>query len=469
MAEAGGGPEAEGQAKVPLLQRRYTRRQVLKAAAIETAVVGGAELSPLRPVRRLINWFTGSGKSSLVGSEPVLPDKTPDQSTVTATAPATETVVPTPTATEPPKPTSTPTERPATNTPEPTKTPENLASKWQIEVDGGVKGVSKGGVSVEQDILLMQQMLANFPKIGDVKVRLVPGSAGRAGTDYIEIGRELSADAIAYTTAFEIAHVYDVANNEVFLAKHLKPAQIAQLKTLREQALEDPVWGRDYPDLARMLTPAKTDLGINFGKGYSPAQVAQLSNLYPDGIWLGRRFDSGEPSLPIWEKLMPETYKKLDSYQKDNEGVTGLVTISDFLKIPNVAARVAELSKFDPLFAKAIEQINKDVDSFKLDNVKWNSAPAPIMTASGAFTGWYSLRNFVLDAVLSEAYLNGQPDVVKLVAATGKKTQLDSDLASMKTGADKEKLSGIIAAGTSFKVATSADKYMAALKSSASN
>ena len=143
--------------------------------------------------------------------------------------------------------------------------------------------------------------------------------------------------------------------------------------------------------------------------------------------------------------------------------------MNDFLKLPSVQSKVAELSASDPLFAKGIELISKDSESLKLENLNWNSTSAPILTASDGFSGWYCLKSFVLDSVLSEAYLKGDSFVVNLVNSRSKEVGSDKAqrfnyfLNSLKSTADSERFADLIAAGKSFKVATPGDKYIEAL------
>jgi hypothetical protein len=378
------------------------------------------------------------------------------------------TITAVPKATETTAPTQKPTEKPAPVTPEPTKVAEKPAAKWVVEVSPEVKAMPVGPEkrTIEQDLAIINSVVEKFPKIGNLKIVLTSQQQSEFDiqTQELKLGRDISAEALKWKIAHELTHYLDVALNETALSKYLTGLQIQELKDLREKALNDPVWGREYPVLDKIFNPLKESVILDSSKKYTEVQLVALANKYADAVWIGGRGNLGEQKVEPFRPFMKSTFDEIAKLAEVNANTAGFMTIDKFINSPEVKAKIDALGAKDPLFATAISLILEKKDLFDVTNAVWpNSyAAGPVLLTNAHLSGWKILPTFV-ELVLEDGYNAGDNRVLGAIPAGVDRKGAEVSMQAIKVMADREKLAELAGLQESFGVKTSAAGYFAKL------
>ena len=398
-----------------------------------------------------------------------------------------------------PEPIVTPTA--ASRTPAPTETPFTSEvkpkSEWTIVVDPAVEAkVSRE--TLDDDKVIIRSVIEKFPQIGNLKIILTSGhrSQFRVETQEVVIGRDFehfpkAHEGFKWDIAHEVSHYLDPELNGQALAAFLTPEQLSELKRLREVALADPVWGRDYPDLEKIFTPIKNRVDRELLERYPDWTVglAALTHFYPDAAWMGQRraaeYQNEEvPRIEVFEPDMREALKAIEAAGQEARDLADFNTIGQFLQKPEVSAKLAPLVAKNPVAVYALELIQKKGQLFDPKNVIWPArAPVPVYLQGKYVSDWWKSLPIYMHMVLAEAYLandqklrellpgrvdrNGiDPKRLEFIQQVERK-RIDSALQAIQQMADEEKFAELTAATVLFGAKTPISAIFEQLKEAA--
>lgn len=385
------------------------------------------------------------------------------EATITPTVAPTATREPTPEPTLPPtlEPTKPPTPKPTVQpTPTPTELPPKPQGNWVIEVDPEIRE-KISPQKIEEDLKRIQVVIDKFPQIGNLEIILKPPSGWRhvdyfdPSTQQIIIIRDYehfpraAPDDFEIGVAHEVSHYLDPELNYEALLAFLTEQQLDQLKKLREQALSDSFWGRDYPDLEKIFAQIKNQApyDLYFGKKYTQEQLANQTDFYPNAIWISTNIfhDSSEEFRPFRGSLSAE-FKTIEEYASARESQVRIrfvevVPMDPFFE--DQKEKIAALAAKNPVFAKAIELIKAKRLLFTHRNIiRYALTPVRAdLEGSTVAKMWRALPRYI-NIVLAEAILEGNTEVIDLFDPAELET-IKSELYVVQEVADAEKFANL--------------------------
>lgn len=335
-------------------------------------------------------------------------------------------------------------------------------SAWVVEVDPKLSSISPE--RIEEDKAIIQSVLEKFPQIGNLKIILTSGhvSQFKVETQEIILSRDYehfkqAPEIFSFGLAHELFHYFDPELNGQALSAFLTEQQLVELKQLREQALSDPVWGRDYPDLEKIFTPAKNTIGhdLSLSRKYTEEQLAEWSDEYADATWLARTISNELSPANAFGRSLSTHFMLFRNYANEAAGIADISSMVEFLELPEVKSKVDPLAAKNPVLAKSLELIRQKGTLFAFENIVWPST-TPVQTRlQGKYLSnwWEALPNYI-HSVLAEGVLENNPEVVNLFPPKDL-GEIKSELKKLQDQADQEKLADLGVVTTMFGMRTS--------------
>lgn len=392
----------------------------------------------------------------------------------TTTPAATQTIEAQPTIKATVRPaTVTPTASPTGESPKPAAGAEKPAppkGNWVVEVDPKIEGQSFKNRSIEENKAIVEGVISKLPLVTKVKIVLTAGKGSHFDneTQTAFVGVETEKDEFIWHVAHESFHSLDPVENQGALLAVLGAEKLAKLAVLREQALADPFWGRDYPSVERIFDPAKWQVKgktspSNLLVPLSRQELAALTSLYPDSVWIAQKRLDQQPRNSPFSSLISNELKTIESYARETKETVDFVTISQFMA--GEKEKLDRLAADNPILAKALELILEKKQVFSFPQILWSSA-APVKSklwGGENLADWWRALPAYMDLVLAEALLTKRADVIVLFPQD-KLGRINSILRVNQGEADDEKLAELATATILFGVETSFSPILAELR-----
>jgi hypothetical protein len=306
---------------------------------------------------------------------------------------------------------------------------------------------NSSGRSLDQDSKAILEIAGKFPLPEKFTVVLTNNyhedrAEGDKGTIYIGRNR-IRIETMQFETALELAHLLDAETNENNLLKYYTPEQMQILKTLREEILTDPVWGRDYPSVKKMLT-GKAGAHVIVRPGDSPSQIAAGTDIDANGIWIEGKQSSTEQSFNPFQEDLQNSFKFLDESQIDKSEYESLnAFVNDNQNIINSyfeASPLATIAKED-----FYNYINSDLS--KPENIAWLTQTDSQAYLEGRFTNdCKTVVKRVTNMLLFEKYEKGELNEFLKGLSSDKQNFLKKSFEFKFELTDSEKFTSVIAA-----------------------
>lgn len=309
-----------------------------------------------------------------------------------------------------------------------------------IETSDGVgENISPTGRSLDQDTQAVIEVAQKFPLPDRFTVVLTNDyhddrAIGPEGKIIIGINR-IRIETMQYEVAHELTHLLDPVLNEELMLKYYTPHQITELKKLREEILSDHIWGRDYPEVEKIIL-GKSGANVIPRSGETPAQIAAGSDIHANGIWI-EGYNPFESDLTSSHEVLAQLqnpqkeYQTLEEFADDNKEL---------------------LDKYfsaSPLAGYAREDFYRHLSSGVMtpENTLWTA-----FTDNGAYlnsryaNGWGQATERVTRMILFEMYETGRLEEFINSQPESKQDFYQIGFEFKKTLADQEKFADIIAA-----------------------
>src|SRR3989344_1947365 len=458
-------PEAKDSLDLPVEKQMTERRQELKAA--ETSLLQKKVWGKIRQLARFgVPAITLLSVLTSACSDAEQKISTPTPQVHQPVAAETATVIP---STETPL--LTPKESPA-----PVETPtikELPAANWQILTDPQIEGTISEypfNRTVEQDLAIINAALTEVPKIGEVKIILTdsdrPSFNNEPEIPEIYISRKTFPDYMRAQLFHEAFHLWDPEANYQQLPKVLSEADLAKLKELREQILNDPAFKPNVPHMEQIFTGEKASVTWNFSKTYTNNQLAELVTINPDIFWLvqGPSVDNTRSHF-LFEPFLQNSLDMIKTYAQE-PGLAEYDSLKGFMAVNQ--PRLDALSEQDPIIAKALEILRTKQELFTFKNLLWTGGRLSNFQIGGKYTAdWWNSLPYLVNGVLSEGIMTEDPQVTSLFGDQAR--QLRVDLENLKEASEMERFAELGNATLIYNVQTPFTLYLDKLKSIAAS
>ena len=412
------------------------------------------KLAPIIPAATLLSALVSA--CSDAEQKITSPTREPDQPAATQTATAmpsvTETLLVTPTETAAVK------ELPAAN--------------WEVIADPQIVGTTSEypfNRTVEQDLAIINAALIEVPKIGEVKIILTdsdrPSFNNEPEIPEIYLSRKSFPDYMKAQLFHEATHLWDPEANYQQLPKVLSEADLAKLKELREQILNDPTFTPNVPYMEKIFTAEKSLVTWDFSKTYTYTnnQLAELVTINPDIFWLiqGPSVDNTRSRF-LFEPFLQNSLNSIESYTQE-PGLAEYDSLEGFMAANK--SRLDALSEQDPIIAKALEILRTKQELFTFKNLLWTAGRLKDFQIGGKYTAdWWRSLPYLVNGVLAQGIMTENPQVVSLFGDQAR--QLKVDLENLLKGAtEMERFAELGKATLMYDVETPFTPYLDKIKS----
>lgn len=359
----------------------------------------------------------------------------------------------------------------AAKTKEPTRTPtkEPTATptpKAEILVDPQITdNISRSGRTLEETRSAIKEIVDISPLPAPIQAIIVPGTTdnSEAAQSRIFVGRDhIDKTTEKYEIAAEVAHILDVADNNDYFEKHYTPGQINQLLQLRQDTLADPIWGRDYPSVEKVIK-GKTGVQTIPTASATTEQIATASDINADLTWIGGREPlTNAPLNPFEDDMKPAQYY-IDNLIPGNPAE--LTTSYNFH-----AFRHKQIDAFFnscPLVKTAEKQWRKQRNEsmFEEKNVNWTTQLGPKSSLIGVTEkDWWQVLFKETELILLEKYATGELDATIAAFPPEKQAAIERIYKQRLRSADREKFARLYSITLLSGEKTSLTPYLDMLK-----
>ena len=335
----------------------------------------------------------------------------------------------------------------ATKTYEPAKTPTEKAPtatptpRAEILVDPQITdNISRSGRTLEETRNTIKEIVDISPLFAPIQAIIVPGTKdnSEAAQARLFVGRDhVDKNTEKYEVAAQVAHILDVESNNDYFKKHFTPEQIDKLLQLRQDALADPIWGRDYPSVEKVIK-GKTGVQTIPTAGATTEQIAAASDISANLAWIGGREPLTNAPLNPYEDDMKPAQDYIDNLKPGNPAE--LTTSYNFH-----AFRHKQIDAFFnscPLVKVAEKQWRKQRNEsmFEEKNVNWTTQLGSQSSLLGVTEKeWWQVLFKETELVLLEKYVMGELDATIAAFPPEKQAAIERVYKQRLRSADHEK------------------------------
>ncbi len=365
------------------------------------------------------------------------------------------------------------------------KTPQEATSihpgSVDIQIDSSIdSNISNRGKSIDVDVQAIKDVASMAPLPDALTAVITKGFAEHAepAKGKIYVGRDhVSLETEKYEIAHEIGHVLDVKNNLEFFKKYYTPEQIKILMDLREQALTDPTWGRDYPSVEKIL--ADKVKAITIPRADSTLDQRSLgSDTYANAVWItGRKFATREAPPQPGQSQIPEQPKEEPTFSPFDEDLKPTMELINQLAAERSANQYQSLQEFVYANSQQVDQIlnSSEIGKFAAkkfyfylekgvfspENTIWGVQNPPQALIFGRYqSDWFKSMQFYIQLVANEQYSYGELKDWLSTQSFEKQIYVPNSFEFLKDLADSEKFPEIIKNDIYGQVSTSVRPYL---------
>lgn len=341
-----------------------------------------------------------------------------------------------------------------TTTPTLEKPTEIKSAGIDIQINSAItENVSPKGRSIDQDTAAIIEVALKLPLPDRFTVVLTDDydndrAIGPEGKIYIGRNR-VRVETMQYEVAHELTHLLDPETNEEYLLQYYTPEQISDLKQLREEILNDTIWGRDYPSVEKIVR-GKIGANVIPRPESSQSQIAAGTDIDANGIWI--------EGFNPFESDLADSHKLVDSLPFSDKEYSSLEEFAEANK-----SMLDEYFAASPLAKFAQADFYRLVNSglFSPENTTWSAFTDNQAYLSGRyFKDWTKVSERITNMILFEKYKKGELAEFVEALPTSKQDFYRYAFESKYDVTDPEKFANVIATTVATKSEGPGQEYL---------